>query len=547
MKPTVTTGTVPEPRDATGAPMAETFPRLIFNSDGDIHIRSKQPWINANEFYRGLNELAGTPVDVYSYSINGGGDVYRHQSDVAPILGADMTDEEIEGMVDASHPGNNALGRVDVENTQMLLKLGMDPMVLLPKRAHELGMRFWASLRMNDSHDDFPGGAFWHGSFKKAHPELLIGSPYPGEKGGMLENDFTWAFNYAREEVRERQLAIIEETLSKYDVDGLELDFLRGGFYFRLGEAQLGMPLMTDFVRKVRALVSDIARRRCQSLTLAIRVDQTFELCEAKGLDARTWIKEELGDLFIPMSGGRLDMNADVRGFVEAVVGTSCKIAGGLVGSAMGYGHVPHFDTGIYRSATIEMLRAAAMSYYSQGASCIYTFNYDCQRFRGTENPYTDDELRALREVGDPALIARKNKRYAVTVDNRPEYSGEMESTWLQLPAALCAPGDQRTFTFYVGDDLAAAQRDGALKEVRLRLSIDGFSAPGDMVAVRLNRQELQGEESSWRPRALMYPGAPVKQGLNELVISLVKRREGAQTPLLIVGIEALIHYDSGW
>ena len=529
------------PMRRVGESATRRVPRIIFNSDGDIHIRRKQPWINTKEFYRGIDELRDTPVDVYSYSICGGGDTYQHQSKVAPILGADLTEQEIAAIAD---PGL----RGDVENGLMLLKTGNDPMVLLPRRAHEAGMQFWASLRMNDIHDDWPRYAVFHGSFRKAHPDLLIGSPYPGRKGeigGMMSGDFTcWAFNYAKDEVRQRQLAVIEEALTKYDVDGLELDFLRGPYYFKLGEAQRGMPLMTDFVRKVRALVNDIARRKRRPLTLAIRVDQTFELCEAKGLDVRTWIKENLGDIFIPMDPGRLDMDADVRGFVAAAQGTSCKVAGGLYPGAYGYGD--DMQDGSFRMATIEMLRAAAMSFYAQGASCLYTFNYDCARSKGPTNPYTDDELRKLNEVGDAALIARKNKRYTVTVDYLTEFSGEAESRYRQLPALLPAPGAQRKFTFYVGDDLAAAKRDGTLQAVRLNLNIDGFNALGDVVAVRLNGQELQKEHSLFRPRRLLFPGDLVKQGLNELVISLIKRREGESAPLLITGIEVFVNYNSG-
>jgi hypothetical protein len=509
-------------------------PRIIFNSDGDIHFRCHQPWINSDQFFRGLNELEGTHVDVYCYCFAGGGDIVRHPSKIAPLLGEDLKDLE-------NVPNSF---RLDIENTRMLLETGKDPMVTLPRRARELGMQFWASMRMNDIHDDFPECAAYHGSFKKAHPELLIGSPYPEPTDcGNWESDFSWALNYAKAEVRSRQLAIIEEVLTDYDVDGFELDFLRGPYYFKTDERRLGLPLMTDFVRKVRAKVDEISRQKMRHLTLAIRVGRTFEECERAGLDARTWIREERADLFLPMWSGRLDMEADVRGFVEAAQGTSCQIAGGLVGSSYGYGHLPDHDSGPWRNATIEMLRAAAMSYYHQGASCIYLFNYDCQRFGGRDKPYSAEEIQALKEIGDVDLIARKNKRYVVSFDHLTRFSGKRESTRMQLPAVLKAVGDERRFTFNIGDDMGSAERDGVLEEVRLRLTIDGYRAPGDGVAVRLNKEKLKMDFSSWRPQALMFSGIPVQQGMNELLISLLKRRESEQTPLQITGIEVLINY----
>jgi hypothetical protein len=302
---------------------------------------------------------------------------------------------------------------------------------------------------------------------------------------------------------------------------------------------------MTDFVRKVREKVNEISKQKGRRLTLAIRVGRTFEESEAAGLDARTWIKEELADLFIPMWAGRLDMEADVRGFVEAAQGTSCQIAGGLVGSSYGYGHLPDHDSGPWRNGTIEMFRAAAMGYYHQGAASIYLFNYDCQRFRGVDQPYTAEEMQALKEIGDPDLIARKNKRYVVSIDHLTRFSGKPESKRMQLPALLRQVGDERRFTFNVGDDLASAERDGVLEAVRLRLTIDGYRAPGDRIGVRLNGERLKTDFSSWRPQALLYTGIPAQQGTNELFISLLKRRESEQMPLQITGIELLVNYKS--
>ena len=116
----------------------------------------------------------------------------------------------------------------------------------------------------------------------------------------------------------------------------------------------------------------------------------------------------------------------------------------------------------------------------------------------------------------------------------------------MQLPALLKGVGDERRFTFNIGDDLASAERNGVLEAVRLRLTIDGYRAPGDVVGVRLNGEPLDTDFSSWRPQALVFSGVPVQQGMNELHISLAKRRESEHTPLQINGIELLINYTSG-
>ena len=66
---------------------ARRAPRIVFNSDGDIHFRGLRSAGDMAGFYRGIDELAGTQVDCYCYCISAGGDTYRHPSEVAPLLG----------------------------------------------------------------------------------------------------------------------------------------------------------------------------------------------------------------------------------------------------------------------------------------------------------------------------------------------------------------------------------------------------------------------------------------------------------------------------
>ena len=59
-------------------------------------------------------------------------------------------------------------------------------------------------------------------------PDLLIGSPAPYQTSGYAEDfNFCWQWDYAQPDVRRRFLGLFDETLTRYDVDGLELDFCR--------------------------------------------------------------------------------------------------------------------------------------------------------------------------------------------------------------------------------------------------------------------------------------------------------------------------------
>jgi len=310
-------------------------------------------------------------------------------------------------------------------------------------------------------------------------------------------------------------------------VDGFELGFQRAPWCFKPGEEAWGMPLMTDFVRAVRSGIRVIERDQAKTIALGIRVPPTFDLARRKGFDVETWIREELADLFIPMHAGYLDMGADIRAYVAAARDTSCRVAAGHEPQSSGYG-----------KASLPMRRAAAMAGYWQGADCIYLFNYDCHRHSGGNGagPYRPDEMQSLREVSDEQTIAQKDKHYLVARDLKGRLPSEGGDK--QLPAALDETCAEASFDFIIGDDLAAAKRDGVLRGIRLRLTVNDHCAPDHFLNVTLNRQPLRSKyRSALKSNRITYSNAPVRQGGNELTVSL----GGAGGR--IDGIEILIHY----
>ena len=503
---------------------ARELPRLIYNSDGDsTTFITFPPPMTPEQACRDIEETADTAVEVFSNSMGRGDETFSHSTEFGEVYGSNVTE----------WPEGEGLEWVKwmADSTRALLDQGVNIIELLAARAHERGMQFWPTLRMNDIHEDDTArfGAF-RSTFKKEHPELLIGSPYPTVAGyGYAQDDFTWAFNFARPEVRERKLGLILETCERYDIDGFEMDFQRGRWYFKQGQEGEGMPLMTDFMRKVRAGTAEIMRRRGRPFTLMLRVPSTREGCRRIGLDVPTWIREELAELFIPMDGGYLNMGSEIAAFTEIAAGTSCRIGGGLERLAKGYGYAGN-----------DMLYAAASSFWHQGASCIYLFNYDCHRLpRGNES-YSPDEVQLLREIHDPRLIARKNKRYTVSVDMRlktPERGGE-----LLLPCELDDAGQSRSFKLHVGDDVESARRDRALADTWLRVTC-ARSVPDGVASVSLNGQVLDGGHRLELPSTttLTWRDIPVVQGENRIEVAL--DRLGGQDCLRIEGIELVIAY----
>ena len=502
------------------------IPRLIYNSDGDsTTFIAFEPPLTVDQACRDIEEVAGTNVEVISSAIGRGDDTFSHPTEFGDIYGQGVT----------QWPAGQAVKWVRwmAQSTKALLDQGVNIVELLAERSHQRGFQFWLALRMNDIHeDDSTRFAALRSNFKQEHRELLIGSPYPDPSRGYGQDDFTWAFDFARPEVRDRKLGIILETCQKYDIDGFELDFQRGPWYFKPGKEQEGMPLMTDFMRRIRQGTAEIAREKKRPFVLMIRVPQTVARCQERGLDVAQWIKEDLADLCVPMFEGYMDMGADIKGFVELTRGAKCRIGGGLEHLAKGYGH-----------SGADVLYAGALSFWHQGAACIYLFNYDCHRMLYGAEPYTPEEIQVLKEIHDPNLIARKNKRYCVTVDM--DLRTPVEGGLFPLPCELEKVGHRQSFSIWVGDDIEAARRDGALGQMWLRITYQDYDPEKTRAAVSMNGRQVTLNHLAPLPNATVatYDDVPAMRGPNEIVVSLDGSDDPA--PMRIQGIELVITYNA--
>jgi hypothetical protein len=166
---------------------------------------------------------------------------------------------------------------------------------------------FW-SLRMNDAHDSYPMGmrrwTYGLAPFKRDHPQYMMGEPEDWERcaGGPRQ---AWShLDFDLPQVREHVFALIEEVYQGYDVDGVELDFLRSSPYFR--ESLDGLPvapehldLLTELVRRVRQTADAVGRERGRPLLLAVRAPFTADAARFIGLDLERWLSEDLVDILV--------------------------------------------------------------------------------------------------------------------------------------------------------------------------------------------------------------------------------------------------------
>ena len=124
-----------------------------------------------------------------------------------------------------------------------------------------------------------------HSTFWREHPEWWV-VPY------RFTDWYDRAMNYGQQEVRDHYMDLIREVCRRYDMDGLELDYMRFIRYFRLGHEREGAELMNAFVEEVRGLVGASAERLEHKIELGVRLPTRPQTALALGLDAIAWARQ---------------------------------------------------------------------------------------------------------------------------------------------------------------------------------------------------------------------------------------------------------------
>ncbi len=258
-------------------PAAERRRRIIFNNDGnDARTPLDEPQTRENFLGKRTAALAGSQVDAIFYC-TGCFNLYTHHSA-------------------ESEPRKSREQNV-VDWAWDLGKNGPDSLETMVRFGHQNGVEVFWSMRMNDCHDST--STRYLSQWKKDHADCLMGKK--GDRFPAGGNRWS-ALNYEKAEVREKALRILEDVASRYDVEGLEMDFFRSPIYFQ--PQMFGKPvtqehcdIMTDLLRRVRRMADERSVRRGRPLLIAVRVPDSVECSRAIGLDIERWMKEDLVDL----------------------------------------------------------------------------------------------------------------------------------------------------------------------------------------------------------------------------------------------------------
>ena len=518
--------------------------RVLCNDDGWIlaQYESLTPDLMREKM---IAPYEGSPVDTFLWSV-GGHEVYDYETRVGEVFG--------EGFGEGFGEFDDPWQQRRVANFKSLTQDHGGPVTVITQLCKEAGLKFMPSIRMNE-HYDMEESSPTYGRFRRDNPHLLIGRPGEQLGEGSIEWGIRTGKNYAFPEVRAHMARIIYELIERWDVDGIELDFMRHPAYFRADEGYANRYLATDLVRRVRRRLDEAGAERGKSLELVARVPPTIADSQRIGLDVVTWMREGLVDLLIG-GGGFIPFETPIREFVEAAQGTGCHVLGCFEALR------PNLEE--------EMLRAVATRYWRDGVSGIYLFNYF--------NLPNEWKRIVLRDVATPDALTRLDKRYELDRSARNVPARQLSLTFrhaipfAQLPVTLeeTMPGVGATLRMDIADDVEASAAEGALGRCSLRLGLDSLEADDEIEAtfngVPLSLSEAVRSADGW-PRTSYkrerrgYPmrtqvdvvdghtleldvgSPPLRNGVNELMLRLVKRAPSRAAPAVLEDVSLSIAY----
>ena len=254
----------------------------------------------------------------------------------------------------------------DNEYYNIFIRDGIDLFAVWIKYFREIGVRPWLSFRMNDCHDSFAKNSFMNSDFFYEHPE------YRRVRHHVPDSYFARCFDYALKEVQEDMLAYMDESLARYDVDGVELDFMREMFCFAPGREYEGIEVMNTYMRTIKKLLQNWEQRRGHKILVNVKLFTLPHQVYYSGFDVFTWAKEGLIDtLAVGPRWETVDNDIPIEVWKKMMEPYGVQVGGAL--DLILRCH-PHGE--FYYLNTHETALGSCAQNLSAGADFTYLFNY---------------------------------------------------------------------------------------------------------------------------------------------------------------------------
>ncbi len=249
-----------------------------------------------------------------------------------------------------------------IARMKSLYQSGVDYGKVWIDRARSKGVSPWISVRMNDSHSAGDIDNYAHSTFYVRNYNKTV-APH------REKSDWYQQLDYADKSVFEYQRNYIFELIDHYDLDGIELDFMRHGKVFKHGHEVENRHIMTDFVRQIYEYAQKKAQKTGKDIKIAVRVPTDHRDAWYLGFDVEEWCKRGYIHMVIPATFYQTTFsNIPIRDW-RRIVGDNVLLAPCMEAAKTSAPNVWSFwDERIGY--------AYAASYLYQGADRIYFFNH---------------------------------------------------------------------------------------------------------------------------------------------------------------------------
>ena len=281
-----------------------------------------------------------------------------------------------------------------------MIESGTQPVEVLIDQSHKRGMTFIAGFRVNDNHAYLAKKQGVRlAKFIEEHPEWRL-KGFPDEAYYRLSSPLDFSFQGPRDFFH----SVIEEVVTRFDVDGIELCFRDHG-YFKHGTGRSRKKLMTGLVRRIRATVNKAGESKGKRLLIGARVFPTLEECLFLGLDVATWISEGLLDYVSPQDVMYADFNVPFEEFAALTRDSKCMLYPAMLPWSSLRARIRLNQQPLTQSNQ----RALAATMYGAGADGVAIYNHFTTMWHP---PFYPQSLRFFHELRDPKRIAAGTRHY---------------------------------------------------------------------------------------------------------------------------------------
>ena len=306
-------------------------------------------------------------------------------------------------------PKSIPVKRAQIEAMLKLERSGIDFVETILGLSRKRGMSPWAAVRMNDHHATTPPvnsivSSFWRKNpGLRRHPRRLLDRTFP-------------TLDYACPEVREHYRKLFEEVMGRYDVEGVELDFMRGPYCFKIGRESEGSEIMTAWLMEIKQLIQSSAEQKGHSIQVAVKVPTSPVTAMRCGLDVSEWARKGLMDIVITspgVYGAEIDFDTPTKLWCNLLDPYGIRFLGSILPSEFRYPGARGDGVGGQPTAAPDAAIGAVMAFLYEGADGVELFNYFPEKVLNNGRGWTIDSfintLKAMKSVESMTPLKRKH------------------------------------------------------------------------------------------------------------------------------------------